>query len=100
MHGASHALKRASQAKLLPRDNRDYSTGTSEARLIRTRLSTERLVEATTGTLCRSPECNAVDPFYILPIREASRTQFLVHYCKFPFSPMPIKQEISTEIRL
>lgn len=48
--------------------------------------SLHRQPEATRLRLRRGPECNAMDPFYTLPISEAGQTQFLTYHCESPLS--------------
>jgi len=46
------------------------------------RPSRERHSEDRHISLYRGPECDAMDPFYTLPITETNQTQFLIYYCE------------------
>jgi hypothetical protein len=72
-------LHRMDQANIQPQDGENYRTFASEERH---EGSGAPIQEYTSIVLRRDPECNALDPFYTLPVEEAGQTQFLLFHCK------------------
>ena len=77
--------KKASQTKLHPLLVKEKDSTATE--LFQTNERPAFLVERQPGvtalSLPRSPERNATDPFYTLPISDAGRSQFLTYHCEF-----------------
>jgi hypothetical protein len=75
--------RQSSRAKLKPRNEENDSKDADEVRLTGRSPVIQCQLEATKARLHRGPECNAMDPFYTLPISEVGQTQFLTYHCEF-----------------
>jgi hypothetical protein len=75
--------KSSGLANLQPRSKENSSKTVDPLELSGSNSSDQSLSGDTNIRFYRGPECNAIDPFYTLPISEAGQSQFLIHHCEF-----------------